>query len=110
MKFSLGTIFELKQLLKELGTGLSRLDLTENFQSFEVELEIPDQSQTTLLESSGDFKIRNQLAFIPSRMIIVKQVGNGLVTAGDTAWTSDFLYVRNNDSNETATTKIIFMK
>lgn len=101
MKFSLGTIFELKQLLKELGTGLNRLDLVHNFESFEVEV--------TIAANTED-KVRNQLDFIPSRMMIVKQTGNALVTAGDTAWTSNYLYLKNHDSTNSATVKVVFMK
>ena len=101
MKFSLGTIFELKQLLKELGTGLSRLDLVENFDSFEVEATIAANTEAA---------IRNEATYIPSRMLIVKQTGNALVTAGDAAWTTNYLYIKNHDSTNSATVKIVFFK
>lgn len=101
MKFSLGTIFDLKQLLKELGTGLSRLSFTENFESFETEATIAANTEAA---------IRNELSFIPSRMIIVKQTGNALVTAGDTVWNGNYLYIKNHDSTNSATVKIIFFK
>ena len=101
MKFSLGTIFDLKQLLKELGTGLNRLDLVENFRSFETEVTIAANTEE---------KIRNQLTFIPNRVIIVKQTGNALVTAGPTAWDSNFVYMKNHDGSNSATVKLLFLK
>lgn len=100
MKFSLGTIFELKQLLKELGTGLSRLTFGENFQSFETEVTIAANTEA---------KIRNSLTFIPNYVIIDAKSG-GPVTRGDTAWTTDYVYIKNHDASNEITAKLIFFK
>ena len=101
MKFSLDTVFDIKQLLKELRTGLGRLDFLNNFESFETEVTIAANTES---------KIRNQLTFIPTRVIITKQTGNALVTAGDTAWTTEFLYIKNHDASNSATVKLLFLK
>lgn len=101
MKFSLDTVFNIKQLVKELRTGLGRLDFLNNFESFEVE---------TTIAANTEAKLRNQLSFIPSRVIIVKQTGNALVTAGDTAWTASYLYMKNHDASNSATVKLLFIK
>jgi len=100
MKFSLGTIFDIKQLLKELGTGLSRLTFSDNFESFEVEVEIAANTEE---------KIRNSLTFIPNRVIIDSK-GDALVTRGDTAWTTEFVYIKNHDSTNSSTVKLLFLK
>ncbi|HEY5688530.1 MAG TPA: hypothetical protein VIS27_09530 [Yeosuana sp.] len=105
MKFSLNLSSSLKQVLVELIAGLKRLTFGENFISFEVEVTIADQTET-----SGDYKIRNQLLTIPTKMIIVKQTGNALVTAGDTAWDSNFVYLKNHSTTIDSTVKVIFLK
>jgi len=100
MKFSIENIFNLAQLKKHLASGLERLSLNDNFQGFEITLVIPASSET---------KLRNQLNFIPSKYIVLFQQGNGLVTAGDTAWTRDFLYIKNNGASQ-VTVKLNFLR
>lgn len=100
MRFSLENIFNLRQLIRHLSAGLRRLDLVQNFESFEVTLVIP---------ASSELKLRNQLNFIPSRSILVRQTGNGLVTQGTTPWTKDFLYMMNHGA-EQVTATYIFMR
>lgn len=106
MKFSLRGQ-TLKQVVAELLLGLLKLDLVDNFQSWETDdLTIDDQTGTP-----GDYKIKNELSpTIPTRMIIVKQTGNALVTAGDTAWTSNFVYIKNNSTTTDAIVRIIFQR
>jgi hypothetical protein len=91
MKFSLENLFDIKQLLRHLAVGLERLTLRDNFQGFEITLVIP---------AGTELKFRNQLNFIPSKYIVLFQQGDGLVTAGDTKWTSDFLYMKNHGAAE----------
>ena len=100
MKFSLGTIFELRQLLKELGTGLTKLTFGENFQSFETEVTIAANTET---------KIRNELTFIPN-YVIIDAKGGGPVTRGDTTWTTNYVYIKNHDASNEVTVKLIFIK
>jgi uncharacterized membrane protein len=49
------------------------------------------------------------LQVIPSKMIITYQTGNGLITASGTAWTDDYLYIKNNGL-VSVTAKITFQK
>ena len=100
MKFSLENIFDLKQLIKHLAPGLERLSFKDNFDGFEVTLIIP---------ASSELKFRNQLKYIPSEYIIKFQQGDGLITAGDTTWTSDFLYMKNNGGSQ-VTAKVQFLR
>lgn len=100
MKFSLENLFDFKQLLRHLSAGLSKLSLSDNFEGFEITLVIP---------ASSELKFRNQLNFIPSKYIVLFQQGNGLVTAGVSKWTSDFLYMKNWGLNE-VTIKLYFMR
>lgn len=101
MKFSIDKLFDIKTLLRELGTGLTKLTFEENFQSFESE-------QT--IAANTEVAIRNQLDSVPTEMLITKQTGNALITAGDTAWTSNYVYVKNHDASNSATVKVRFFK
>jgi hypothetical protein len=106
MRFNLFNSRDLRQLITELSAGLQRLDFQNNFESFEISAIIPDQT-----EISGDYRIDNRLKpNIPSGMLIVKQKGNALVTAGDTEWTSEYIYIKNNSTSIDANVKIKFFK
>lgn len=101
MKFSIENIRKIEYLVRELATGLIKMDLNENFESFEETITIP---------ATSDYTVRNKLSFIPSKYIIVSQEGNGLVTKkSNTDWTSDFLYLTNNGSVDVTIT-IIFQR
>jgi hypothetical protein len=102
MKFSIDKIFDLKPLLKELATGLRRLDFTNNFESFETE--------NLTISANSEEKIRNELDNIPTKMLILKQTGNALVTAGDTEWDINHLYIKNHDASNSVTVKVLFIK
>ena len=95
MKFSLENLFDFKQLLRHLSTGLERLDLDNNFEGFREELVIP---------AGSELRVRNQLNFIPSTYIIGYQEGNGLITASGTPWDINFLYLRNHGAEEVTAT------
>lgn len=79
------------QMVKELSTGLRNLKFEDNFDSFQVDISL----------AAGEEKnnIRNQLKNIPTKYIITFQTGNGLVTAGDTAWTVDYISFKNHGSS-----------
>lgn len=100
MKFSLDNLFNFKQLVRHLASGLERLRLEDNFEGFQITLVIP---------ASSEFKLRNQLKFIPSKYIVLFQQGNGVLTAGSSKWTSDFLYMENHGAAE-ITVKLQFLK
>jgi hypothetical protein len=90
------------KLTKELGVVLKDLDFLNNFRSFKVE------SQT--IAANTEAKYRNQLNVIPTTMIINKQTGNGLVTAGDTSWDNNYVYVKNHDASNSVTVTITFLR
>jgi hypothetical protein len=84
-------INKISQLTKELSTGLRNLKFEDNFDSFLVEISL----------AAGEEKnnIRNELKILPTQYIIVFQTGNGLITAGDTAWTTNYISFKNHGSN-----------
>lgn len=104
MKFRLEGLKDLAQLVKELANGLRNLDFSNNFNGF----------QTTVSNDptvSQDIKIRNELTFIPTKYIILSQEGNALITKHATnEWTSDYLYLYNNDASNAVTITVLFLK
>ena len=101
MKFGLESVSTLSALIRKLVVGLTRLDLIDNFDSvIEEGIEIPSGTEIT---------IRNKLTYTPTKYIITSQVGNGLITKGDTPWTRSALYFKNNGS-ETVTINVTFMR
>lgn len=99
MKFRIESLQTMQQLIKELSTGLRRLTFGNNFESFEVDVEIPTTSEVS---------VRNQLTFRPTKYIIVSQSGNGLITKGPTDWTDNNLYLYNNGASDVEATIIFF--
>ena len=95
MKFSLENLFDLKQLIRHLSAGLERLSFDDNFEGFEATIVIP---------ASSELKLRNQLNFLPTKYIITQQQGNGLLTAGDTKWDQNFLYMKNHGASQVTAT------
>lgn len=90
---------ELWSWMKDISSGLVRLNFSDNFQSMRINnLTIP----------AGDTaRITNSLPFIPSARIIVRQTGNGLVTDGD--WDIQILRLINNGAVP-VTISVIFFK
>ena len=99
-KFRIIGLNDIKNLIKELDRGLRDINFVDNFDSFEVEVTVPN---------SSELEIRNQLTIIPTRYIIVSQTGNGLITKGTSTWTKDFLYLYNNGGVD-VTIKVIFFR
>ena len=89
---------ELFGWLKNLTTGLLRLNLLENFEAFQVDITIP-AGETGI--------ITNALPIVPSYRLIVRQVGNGLITDG--AWDINVLRLINNGS-DAVTASVIFYR
>lgn len=90
------------RLTKELGVVLKDLTFSDNFSSFVIS----DQ----VIAANTEAKFRNVLNVIPSTMIINKQIGNGLVTAGDTSWNSNYIYIKNNDATNSVTVTVTFLR
>lgn len=102
MKFRLQNLIDnTKGLVRELENGLRKLRFVDNFDGFNVEVTIPATSEVA---------IPNQLKTVPSGYIIRFQTsGDNLITAGDTAWTLDLLYMKNHGAGS-VTAKIFFEK
>jgi hypothetical protein len=101
MKFSLENITNIRQLIRHLSAGLEKLNLLDNFETFQVD--------SLSISAGSEVKVRNQLKSIPSGYIIRFQQGNGLVTAGDTKWSKDFIYMKNHGASP-VTLKILFTR
>lgn len=102
MKFRTAVLTTLPKLVKELGVVLKDLSFDDNFNSFTI----TDQA----LPANTEVKLRNQAQFRPTKYLILKQVGNALITAGDTAWDDDFIYIKNHSATNAATITITFFK
>lgn len=90
-------------VLRNLQTGLSQLDFLENFKSFEI--------RDFALPSGAEVQTPNRLGNgeIPRTRLIVRQTGGGAIVDGDTAWSSDFVYLKNTGGTA-ATATIIFFR
>lgn len=100
MKFSLENLGGLKQVIRELSSGLTKLTFQDNFEGFDAE--------DIVITSGSEAKIRNELKFIPTRYIITMQEGNGLL-AKSGVWTKDHLYMTNHGP-DTVTATIRFLR
>lgn len=78
----------IKELAKELSTGLRNLRFEDNFDSFLVDLSLAAGEERN--------NIRNELKNKPTKYIIEYQTGNGLVTAGTTPWNANYISFINN--------------
>ena len=102
MKFNLATKADMKQVVRELSNGLNKLDLNDNFTGWQSTVTIAANTEAQILNQFSDNSV-------PTKMVIVRQTGNGLVVDSGTPWTTDFVYVKNYGS-VTVTVTIIFMK
>ena len=101
MKFSLENLLDIKQVIRQLSIGLSRLSFGDNFESFtETGLVIPAGSEA---------RIRNQLNFIPNSRIITRQDAAGEVVDGDTEWDLNYVYLKNTGASP-VTVSVVFFK
>lgn len=78
--------------MKDLSTGLVKLNFLENFATFRID--------NLLIDAGAEVAIPNGLknryiGVIPSSRIVVRQQGNGVVTDGSQPWTSDLVYLKN---------------
>lgn len=101
MKFNISTITNLPGLVRSLISGMTKLNFQDNFESFEV--------QGIEIAGGTTISIRNELTFIPSKYIIVKQIGEGLVTTTDKAWTLKEVNLRNHGTT-LVKVSVVFMR
>jgi len=97
---------ELWSWLKDLTTGLMKIDFEQNFQSFIVKnVTIPAGMQVSL---SNQFQ-KVYPGVIPSGYIIVRQRGNANIIDGTSEWTANHVFLQN-PSAEDAIINVIFFK
>jgi hypothetical protein len=78
---------DLIYILRELTNGLTKLDFSDNFQSFSVAVEIA---------AASELQIRNELDLIPTKWVIMDNiVGGANIERGDSEWTLDWIYLKN---------------
>lgn len=92
--------------LKDLSTGLLKIDFQQNFQAFIV--------QNVRIPAGQEVAISNQLnvsypGTIPSGRIITRQRGDANIIDGDKEWTATQLYLKNPSAND-AVVSVLFFK
>lgn len=91
---------DLTATVRELRVGLTKLSFLDNFESFSVPLSIPAGQEAV---------VRNTLNSIPSEWLIVRKNEGGIyVCEGDTAWTLDYLYLKNTGAMDAQITARFF--
>lgn len=88
-------------MMRELRIGLTKLSMEDNFESFTVEVTIAASTESAIRNRFRD-------GTIPSKRIIVRSTGSGLVD-GDTEWSKDFVYLKNSGA-ASLTATVIFLK
>lgn len=87
----------LANTLQDITTALTRLTFQDNFRSFEVEV---------TLAAGQELAIQHNLGVVPSGKLILKSTGYQ-VRDGDTAWTSDYIYLKNDGAGSVTLTVVI---
>lgn len=90
---------ELNSVMGEVFIGFSKLRFQDNFTSYEVSL---------TLAPTEERQISHPFREIPSGYIIFKQVGDGVIDAGLTPWTTEVVYIRNNSAVNSVVVTVIF--
>jgi len=91
----------IRNLMRELSNGLSKLTFRDNFQGFETEITIPAASVK---------QIRNEVDFIPSKRIIVRQDVEAAISDSTTEWTSDFVFLENHNATNQVILTVQFLR
>lgn len=90
---------ELYGWFRNLSTGLLKLNLVENFESFRVD--------DVVIAAGATTEITNDLRVVPTSRLIVRQTGNGVVTDG--VWDLNVLRLINNGATS-VTISVIFLR
>lgn len=90
---------------RDLVSGMVKMNFLENFESFRVD--------NLIISAGSEVSIYNQFknrinGAIPSSRVIVRQQGNGVITDGTTAWTSEAVYLKNEGPSEVKISVIFF--
>ena len=87
--------------LRELRSGLDKLNFKDNMQSFEATVTIGAG-----LEAAISNKMPNNE--IPLHRIITRIKGNASIVDGDTTWSHNFVYLKNTGASSATLTVIFF--
>lgn len=92
--------------LKDLSTGLLKINFKENFQSFTVtNLKIPAGMEVAI---PNGFRTAYP-GRIPSGRIITRQQGDANIIDGTTLWTDTQVYLRNPSGNDAVVSVVFFI-
>jgi hypothetical protein len=93
---------ELAATIRELRVGMQNLSLKDNFDSFEVVLNIP---------ANTEVEVVNKLTTVPTYYLILRKDLGGLsVSDGDQTWTQSRLYLKNQSATDEANIIVRFFK
>jgi len=91
---------EFNAALKDLFSGLRRINFQDNFEQFEV---------TVTMASGETANIKNSLGYPITKRIIIRQTGNGLITDGTGVWNSESVSLMNNGPDQVTVT-VLFLR
>lgn len=86
--------------LRELFNGLSKLTFSENFKSYTTSITVA---------ASGDTAVQHDLGEIPTGKILIRDGGSQDIVDGDSAWTTNYIYLKNLGASPVTVTVIIFI-
>lgn len=91
--------------LKDIATGILKINFQDNFQSFTVQdLEIPAGQEVAIPNGF----LNAYPGVIPTGRFIVRQQGDANIIDGTTAWSAELVYLRNPSANDATVTVIFF--
>jgi len=87
----------LANTLTDITTAMQRLTFKDNFKSYTARVTI---------EAGQELPIQHNLGVIPTGKLILKSTGYQ-VRDGDSAWTSEYVYLKNEGSSPVTLTLVI---
>lgn len=92
--------------LRDLSTGLLKLNFEQNFQSFVARDIVILAGQEVAISNQFRSSVPGQ---IPSGRIIIRQTGDANIIDGEKKWTSNQVYLRNPSANDATVTVLFFL-
>ena len=91
---------DMTKTLRELGIGLRRLSIDDNFDSFVTTVTIP---------ATTELAIRNELTLVPRYKLILRgKSGAQDVVDGDAEWNQNYVYLKNLGASPVTLTVAFF--
>lgn len=91
---------DLASAFREIMLVARRISFADNFEAFE---------SSGVIAAGEELGFRNELNFIPSRRLVLRQSGGGAIIDGDTPWNINNLYLKNTGTDD-ATVTVVFMR